>query len=69
MGDRVMVLDYLGQVIETGDLIVYPGRHGSQLWISKAVVLDVNEDASLTVETESGIRKKIVRTDRVVRVA
>jgi hypothetical protein len=68
MGDRVAVLDFLGTVIEPGHMVVYPGRHGSELWLNRATVLDVNADASLTVETEGGIKKRVVRTDRVAIV-
>lgn len=30
--------DFLGRDIEVGQVIVYPGRRGSNLWMNKAVV-------------------------------
>ncbi len=36
-----MVKDWLGTEIKVGSVIVYPGRQGSSMWMSKAVVLEV----------------------------
>lgn len=39
------MVDFLGNEISVGDRIVYPGRHGSSLWMNRAIVTEVNEKA------------------------
>lgn len=34
--------DFLGNPIDGGDTIVYPGRQGSNLWMNKATVISVS---------------------------
>jgi hypothetical protein len=35
--------DSLGRTIKPGDVIVYPGRSGSYVWINHGVVMEVEE--------------------------
>lgn len=35
--------DWLGNKIQVGDLIVYPGRQSSSLWMNHARVLEISE--------------------------
>lgn len=60
--------DFLGQEIRAGDTVVYPNRHGSRLWMNKAVVTEVKADGSLRVLREDGQTKPLTRIDRVVVV-
>jgi len=46
------VKDFLGNEIEVGDTIVYPGRASSSLWMNKATVLEVIDPGGLKVEVE-----------------
>jgi hypothetical protein len=61
------MLDFLGQIIHAGDTIVYPNRHGSQLWMNRAVVTEA-WDGKLRIRREDGQHKVIRRVDRVVVV-
>lgn len=43
-----MITDWRGIEIKVGDLVVYPGRHGSLMWMVEAEVVDLipgNPDA------------------------
>jgi hypothetical protein len=61
-------VDFLGQEIQLGDIIVYPGRHGSSLWLNKSTVIAIKEDGSIRIQREDGIIKKMTRLDRVIVV-
>lgn len=37
------MVDYLGQVINTGDLIVWPNRQGSSMWMNRGYVTWTDE--------------------------
>lgn len=72
-----MPKDFLGQVIEQGDTIVYPGRQGSGMWLNKATVLGISwpKEASgpkvaytLSIQRSDGRRAQITKLDRVVVV-
>jgi hypothetical protein len=64
--------DSRGQAIEPGDLIVYPGRHGSHLWISHARVLLTIEGAGVKsqvrVQPDFGRPVTLTRLDNVTVV-
>ena len=38
------ILDFLGKPIKAGDIIVYPCRRGSNVWLSRLVVAHVDRD-------------------------
>jgi translation elongation factor EF-1alpha len=44
--------DFLGQVIEQGDFVVWAVRQGSSLWLNGGEVLDVFEDRRLRVSPD-----------------
>lgn len=50
-----LALDFLGRVIAPGDLIVYPNRRGSSLWMNKAEVLRVEWE-----DTESSPARPVI---------
>jgi len=69
--------DFRGVEIQVGDTVVYPGRQGSSMWMSQALVKEVKEN-TLIVEVEQrkwdgvvvGHRTTTVyRTDRCVVVS
>lgn len=41
-----MIVDFLGKEIRVGDLVVWPGRKGSSLWMNsgKVIALETVED-------------------------
>lgn len=39
--EDVMALDMIGQKIEEGDYVAYPGRHGSRLWVNISKVIGI----------------------------
>jgi len=41
IGGENLVKDFLGKEIKPGDTIVYPGRHGSSLWMKQAIVEEI----------------------------
>ena len=71
-----MPKDFLGNVIEQGDTIVYPGRQGSSMWLNKAEVLSVSWAEStgpgvkytLSIVRSDGRRAQITKLNRVVVV-
>ncbi len=38
------MVDYFGKQIEVGDLIVYPGRRGANLWMNHGTVVAIEPD-------------------------
>lgn len=60
--------DFLNQEITSGDLIVYPGRQGSALWMNRAIVLGFTPKGGIRVKLSDGTTKTITRIDRVVVV-
>lgn len=38
-----MFRDFLNRELRVGDTIVYPGRHGSSLWMNAATILELVE--------------------------
>lgn len=48
-----MVSDYFGREIKKGNIITYPVRKGSDMWIEHAKVLDTGTD-QLQIQKSSG---------------
>jgi hypothetical protein len=65
VNDRKDVLDFIGESIEEGQTIAYPGRKGSEMWLSHGIVKTVHENGTLDVETSSGKVVRLLRSDRV----
>lgn len=71
-----MPKDFLGNVIEQGDEIVYPGRTGSSMWLNKATVLSIgwaeatgpSVKYTLSVLRSDGRRAQVTKLDRVIVV-
>lgn len=57
--------DFLGQTIEPGQTIVYPGRQGSRMWMNRAVVTDILEGGVRVERNDGGVRV-LKCLDRVV---
>ena len=49
--------DFNGTEIKRGDVIAYPVRQGSSMWMTKAKVLDINIDVAPYKRTEFFVRK------------
>ena len=60
-----MVHDFRGIEILVGDVIAYPGRKGSNLWISFGRVTFVYESGELSVHTSNDKDVTLLRSDRV----
>src|SRR4030043_362124 len=58
-------IDYTGRVIKVGDLVAYPVRRGSEMWLSAARVISIRlrsknkHGAEHTIEAQS-IRQRVV---------
>lgn len=67
------MVDFLGQVIKNGDLVVWPNRIGAYMWMNKGRVLEVG-DNKLSVSRlpnnkgEVQRRVTITQVQRVVKV-
>ena len=59
--------DYLGQKIEVGQTVVYPGRQGSRMWMNNAQVLELKDHGVKVQRPDGGIRT-LTCLDRVVVV-
>lgn len=72
MGEKVT--DYLGKEIKAGQTIVYPGRKGSALWISKGKVRFVYTateklpHGSISIRTEGDKDRLLIHPYRVAVV-
>ena len=60
--------DFLGQQINIGDKVVYPNRHGGDMWLNYAQVTDVNLDSIRVRRDVDNSLKPLTRVDRVVVV-
>ncbi len=60
--------DFLGQNISIGDLVVYPNRQKSDLWMNLATVTDVRLDLITVRRDKDGATKRLKRIDRVTVV-
>lgn len=60
--------DFLGQDINSGDTVVYPGRQGSNMWMNSATVLDLLDNSIRVQRTKDGAVRVLNRLDRVVVV-
>ena len=56
--------DFRGVTFRVGDEVVYPGRCGSSLWMSRGFIVKIGEDR-MTVRTMSGRNTVLRRLDRV----
>jgi hypothetical protein len=59
--------DVFGVSVDIGDMIVYPGRQGANVWLNKAKVLDVGP-SYLQVEVERANWNGTVIKKRKVRI-
>jgi len=59
--------DFLGREIKAGDLVVYPVRRGSRMWLNKLTVTQALDDTLMGFSPE-GRRIKITNLDNVVVV-
>ena len=50
--------DFFERLIRVDDIIVYPVRQGSRLWIEKAKVYDMHED-TLKIEKSNGNKTRL----------
>ena len=60
-----MLNDFRGIEILVGDVIAYPGRKGSSLWLSFGRVTYVFESGELSVRTSNDKDVTLLRSDRV----
>jgi hypothetical protein len=56
------MVDVTGREIQVGDQVVYPGRHGSSMWLNRGYVI------APRTETETTLRVRRVDTNREVEV-
>jgi hypothetical protein len=72
---REPMKDFLGNEIQIGDTIVYPGRQGSTMWMNIAEVVGIDYDQQyvhspilpvLHVRRDNGKMYDVYRIDRVV---
>jgi hypothetical protein len=61
------VKDFLGREIKAGDLVVYPVRRGSSMWMSRMTVLST-EGGKLAGNNPEGRRVALTNLDNVVVV-
>lgn len=59
--------DFLGQLIEVGKTVVYPGRQGSRMWMNQAQVVELKPNGIKVQRPDGGIRT-LTCLDRVVVV-
>ena len=59
--------DFLGREIQRGDIIVYPNRKSSSLWMNKARVIEVHEN-KLRIQRNGDVVRPLACVDRVVVV-
>ena len=61
------VFDFRDIEIKVGDTLAYPGRKGSELYMTEGTVTDIYETGEIEVQSRyTGKRRCILRTDRVV---
>lgn len=63
--------DFMGKVIRVKDLIVYPVRQGSNLWMNQAVVIKIESSDKVTTihaERPDGTVVKLTKTENIVIV-
>lgn len=59
--------DFYGRTIRNGDVITYPVRQGSNMWLDHGKVTAVNTDGSVQIrKPETGRRTTIRNTDNAV---
>lgn len=66
-----MVTDFMGKELKPGDLIVYPCRSGSNLWMTSARIVEVIEQKSenlIKARKENGFLVTVSRVDNVVKI-
>ncbi len=63
------MIDTLGRTIHVGDLITYPVRHRSDLWVNAGKVLSVGDDGMRVLKYEDGeCRVVVIRNSRNVTI-
>lgn len=60
--------DFRNVDIQTGDVIAYPGRRGSALWMTEAVVEKIGENGELLVRPVGLGRRSTIRKVSLVAV-
>ena len=61
-----MIFDFRDIIIKEGDVIAYPGRKGSDLFMTEGIVTAIHETGNIEVQSRyTGKRRIILRTDRV----
>lgn len=66
-----MITDFMGKELKPGDLIAYPCRSGSNLWMTTARIVEVIEQKSenlVKARKESGFIVTLSRVDNVIKV-
>ncbi len=66
--------DVLGHELQVGDVVAYPGRRGSLLWLNTAKIETIEPVMVSTIKNsdsqdEDGRHVIVRRTDRFVKVA
>lgn len=62
---NVEVYDFRGLEIRIGDLIAYPRRSGSAMWMQHGTVTGILTSDELDIRNEDGKDVRILRSDRV----
>jgi len=70
---ETMPIDFLGQPIKAGDLVCYPVRRGSNMWLNKLrihtiqVIQTIKEPIFKLIGTnDTGRQVSVEKTDRVI---
>lgn len=61
----MLVKDFRGLVIGVGDLLAYPTRRGSHMWMNYMTVEQVYPSGEIAGINDCGRKVKILRSDRV----
>lgn len=63
-----VAFDHYGRSIGRGDVVTYPTRKGSAMWLSHGKVKSVNSDGSLVVvKPDTGRQTTIRNTDMAIK--
>lgn len=72
-----MLKDIVGKELNPGDMIAYPGRSGSNIWMTTAKSLEIKEEFncygtdpiySIKARKENGFVVMVDRVDNVVKI-
>lgn len=64
MKDFFGLKDFFGTDLRAGDIIAYPGRYGSSLWVNVAKVLSVNAESAVVLKAQRNYSDEFVGTRR-----